>query len=413
MEKLEIIENLENALKNIEKEYNSICVDNLKISNNNIERIELEKNRITEELKLLEDEAKKATIFTKIGLKFKIIDKKSNLKSLELSLKEEKDKFLLENKTIIEEYNKKEILNIKDKINIVNSKKFLCAKDFIFVEGGKYKFSIYEWNFFPYIEVEVFDLEVCKYPITQKIWTEIMGNNPSKFKGDNRPVETVSWWQALEFCNKLSEKYGLEPVYDLSKIEEGILKINELNGRTVDANAPSLKNTEGFRLPTELEWEWFARGGQKAIDEGTFNYKYSGSDNFDEVGWYGENSGGETYKCNDYEFYRGGSTKDVGLKKANQLGLYDCCGNVHEWCFDSVDYRTVSEEEKVIKKIGRTIEEVGGRGSYNFFHKYRKLRGGHWSCSGQNLYGVYGGYNSKPTDINEFSGFRVVRTVQI
>ena len=82
MEKLEIIENLENALKNIEKEYNSICVDNLKISNNNIERIELEKNRITEELKLLEDEAKKATISTKKCLNLKIIHKKSNLKSL-------------------------------------------------------------------------------------------------------------------------------------------------------------------------------------------------------------------------------------------------------------------------------------------------------------------------------------------
>ena len=77
----------------------------------------------------------------------------------------------------------------------------------VFVKGGKYKPS------FANEEKEVFDIEVCKYQVTQKQWKELMGTNPSKFIGNDRPVETVSWWKTLEFCNKLSEKYGLEPVY--------------------------------------------------------------------------------------------------------------------------------------------------------------------------------------------------------
>jgi len=126
------------------------------------------------------------------------------------------------------------------------------------VKGGKYKPS------FANELKEVFDVEVCKYPTTQKMWLEVMENNPSGFKGDNRPVETVSWWEVLEYCNRLSEKYGLEPVYELSKSLEGILMIKELEGKIVSPDKVNFKNTEGFRLPTEVEWEWFASGGQKA-----------------------------------------------------------------------------------------------------------------------------------------------------
>ena len=185
-------------------------------------------------------------------------------------------------------------------------------KDMIFVKGGKYT------PCFTDDEKEVYDLEVCRYQITEKMWLEVMENNPSKFKGIYKPVDTVTWWQALEFCNKLSEKYNLEPVYDLSK--KRILMINQLGEEKVSPDIADFKKTEGFRLPTEVEWEWFARGGQIAIDEGTFSYKYSGSDNVDEVAWYDKISNDET--------------KNVGTKNPNQLGLFDCSGNIWEWCFN-------------------------------------------------------------------------------
>ena len=222
----------------------------------------------------------------------------------------------------LEEENIEKILkSLKDSIKRYSGKKSESKfENMVFVQGGKYQPS------FTNEEKEVFDIEVCKYPTTQKMWTEVIEENPSKYIEDSKPVNSVTWWEALEYCNKLSEKYGLEPVYDLSKSGEGILMIKELGGETVYPDVANFKNTEGFRLPTEVEWEWFARGGQIAIEQGTFDYTYSGSNDINEVAWYYENSGGNN-----------GSTKDVGLKKPNQLGLYDCTGNVWEWCYDTTE----------------------------------------------------------------------------
>ena len=216
-------------------------------------------------------------------------------------------------------------------------------KDMVVVNGGKYTPSFFNE------EREVFDIEVCKYPVTQDMWMEVMEENPSNFKGGRRPVESVSWWDTLEYCNKLSEKYNLEPVYDLSKKNEGILKINQLGGETEYPNIADFRKTEGFRLPTELEWEWFARGGEIAIQDGTFNYKCSGSNNIDEVAWYEENSRKQTH--------------DVGTKKPNQLGLYDCSGNVWEWCYDTNTSGYISEETSYI---------------YDTNQRKKRLRGGSW-----------------------------------
>ena len=290
-----------------------------------------------------------------------------------------------------EENIEKIIKSFKDTIKRYSGKKIESKyENMIFVKGGKYQPS------FADEEKEVFDIEVCKYPTTQKMWMEVMENNPSYSKGDNRPVENITWWQALDYCNKLSEKYGLEPVYDLSKSAQGILMIKELDGITVYPDVANFKNTEGFRLPTEVEWEWFARGGQIAIEQGTFDYTYSGSNNINEVAWYSENLG-----------VNKSGVQDVGLKKPNQLGLYDCTGNVWEMCYDTSEIG-IDEGRRYYENI-----EKGSSYMYKAFdssNMSRRVKGGShayyssgWNVLSRNVITATYAYNS--------SGFRIVRTV--
>ena len=160
--------------------------------------------------------------------------------------------------------------------------------DMVLVEGGTYMMGNpdrdrnHEYAEDVPHEVTLSSFYICKYEVTEALWTAVMGSNPSRHPlGDNYPVEQVSWYDCQDFVEKLSE----------------------LTGRH-------------FRLPTEAEWEYAARGGQRSR-----GYRYSGSYNLDEIGWYEGNA--------DHK-------REVGTKKPNELGLYDMTGNVDEWCQDKL-----------------------------------------------------------------------------
>ena len=197
----------------------------------------------------------------------------------------------------------------------------------VLVKGGTFintKSNLYGKN------VTISDFYIGKYEVTQKEWIEVMGKNPSSFKGDNLPVEMVSWYDCIEYCNKRSIKEGLKPYYRINKNKKdpnntsGYDDIKWIVAINAEAN--------GYRLPTEMEWEYAADGGQKSM-----SYTYSGSNNIDEVAWYWKNSGDEILE--GFWNYRiieknNDKTNPVGSKIPNELGLYDMSGNVREWCWD-------------------------------------------------------------------------------
>ena len=157
-----------------------------------------------------------------------------------------------------------------------------------------------------------------KYAVTQALWQSVMGSNPSHFKGANRPVEQVSWFDCVAFCNKLSEQEGLTPAY-------------AINGQDVSCDWTANR----YRLPTEAEWEYSARGGE---------YKYAGSDNVDGVAWYDGNSGGQTHQVGQEEQW---------------FWTLRHGGNVNEWCWDwelgGGDYSNASQQEAVKKSNWRIL----------------------------------------------------------
>lgn len=267
---------------------------------------------------------------------------------------------------------------IKEKFKV---DKVLELDNMVFVRGGKYKPSFFQK------EKEVCNLEVCKYPTTQEMWLEIYEKNPSNNQGNKKPVEKISWWNAIRFCNEMSKKYNLEPVYNITydDFDKPVLKINQIGEEPVEPDKADFKKTEGFRLPTEVEWEWFARGGEVAIQDGTFDKKYAGSDNIEKVAWYGENSG----------FY----THNIGTKNPNQLGLYDCCGNVWEWCYDTNSRR---ENEEILYVYNKEEKNHNIRGGSSYTE-------GMW-CTISNRSNDGSSYSGEGI-YQDSIGFRVVRTV--
>lgn len=172
---------------------------------------------------------------------------------------------------------------------------------------------------------------IGKYLVTQKEWRSITGNNPSRFRGDKLPVENVSWYDAIVFCNQLSQKEGLNLTYTI-------------NGEEISCDWQA----KGYRLPTEAEWEYAARGGK--LSKG---YKFSGSDVIDEVAWYNKNSENKTHL--------------VGLKVPNELGIYDMSGNVWEWCWDWYNDYLSSAQTNPKGQSRKSNSRVNRGGSWNSY----------------------------------------------
>lgn len=188
--------------------------------------------------------------------------------------------------------------------------------------------------------------QMSKYLITQEVYSEVMSEEPSTFFGLHRPVESVTWYDAIRFCNALSELAGSEKCYFIDTDNESVDFID---------------GTNGYRLPTDAEWEFSCRANSKFVQYG----------NIEDIAWYDENSIQTTH--------------DVGLKLPNGFGLFDMLGNVWEWCWDLYD------------------PEIYGT--------YRIFRGGGWSdgsrgCLASNR------RRSHPTYSIDDLGFRVARSEQ-
>lgn len=211
----------------------------------------------------------------------------------------------------------------------------------------------------PIHSVTLSSFAISKFEVTQHSWVQTFGTNPAKFWGDNNPVESISWSDAINYCNTRSTLEGFTQCY---KTVNGIV--------TCDFNA------DGYRLPTEAEWEYAARGGNLSK-----NTKYSGSSDLKEVAWF------YTYSEN--------ITHTVGTKKSNELGVYDMSGNVWEFCWDYFDANYYSQS---------AIQNPKGPAQ----GQSRVMRGGSWTDDtifNRVFYRNYYNQNSKGTNV----GFRIVR----
>ena len=233
--------------------------------------------------------------------------------------------------------------------------------------------------------LEINSFYMSDHEVTRAEYKKVIGSDPSIAKAHDKdgheltgeaagknPVNRVSWYDALVYCNKLSIEESFTPCYKIggstNPDDWGSVPTSDdatWNAATCDFDA------DGYRLPTEAEWEWAARGGQ--------NYTYAGSDDIDEVAWYTSNTSNT-------------GTRDVKTKNANGYGLYDMSGNVWEWCWDWY------------KNISNATPNTGSASGSN-----RCFRGGSWG-NDANLAKVADRGYSYPGDRDNYLGFRLVRS---
>ncbi len=224
--------------------------------------------------------------------------------------------------------------------------------DMVFVQGGEFvmgqtdpKDDDWMYNERPDHLVILNDFYISKYEVTQALWKAVMGKNPSKYVGDSLPVTCVSWYDARDF----------------------VLRLSKMTGKK-------------FRLPTEAEWEYAARGGAYRQ-----NYLYSGSDTLGKVAWWRQNSKRRPHA--------------VGTRQPNELGIYDMSGNVYEWCHDGYEF--------YVTDLGGNIHNPTG----NDFAMRKIYRGG-CTTSFSDRCRVTSRNADAPYMTAHFIGFRIAMDVQ-
>lgn len=229
-------------------------------------------------------------------------------------------------------------------------------EDFVLIQGGTFQMGSPEseaWRSADEMQhtVTVSDFYMSKYELTQEEYEEIMGNNPSNFSGENLPAENVSWLDAVAFCNARSEKEGLTPVY------------------TIDGqNVAWDRSANGYRLPTEAEWEYACRSGT------TTPFYMENSPSAEEANYYGH----YPYEIEDNYFSQGNlqvqpgeyrqTTVAVGSFSENLYGLYDMHGNVGEWVWDYYGEYPIEEQTDPVGAESGTLRVYRG-GGWNDFAK--------------------------------------------
>ncbi len=234
-----------------------------------------------------------------------------------------------------------------------------------------------------FVSERVLDIEafwISDHEVTQAEWKDVMDSTPSYMANvdgnpDNNPVNNVSWYDALVYCNRRSIKEGLTPCYTINGSK------NPVDWRSVPTSSDSAWdkatcdwNANGYRLPTDAEWEWAARAKK--------DYKYAGSDDIDDVAWYAK-----------YEYEYDTGTREVKKKKPNDYGLYDMSGNVWEWCWDWWS-ENIPNDTPAAGVLSGSL---------------RSLRGGSW-CNYDNICSVDSRGIKDPGEGDNVTGFRVVRS---
>lgn len=271
------------------------------------------------------------------------------------------------------------ILSLQLQVLIADSKNDTLITnhlELILVEGGTFQMgSENRWkNERPVHTVTIsYDYYISKYEVTYDLYEqyarETKSRRPSldvKIRGQ-RPVEGVNWFDAIKFSNWLSIKEGLTPVYDIKG-----------NLTTCDFTA------NGYRLPTEAEWEFAARGGKKSK-----GFLHAGSNNPDEVAWYEDNANSEYHS--------------VGLKQPNELGIHDMNGNMWEWCWDWYDPTYYSRSPILDPKGPKTIPK-----QISAHDPERSRRSGRWLNTAESIT-----VSSRSADFSRYegdNGIRLVRT---